>query len=156
MTEESKNKINKIIWILCGLLIIGIIAIPKLYSNYHSAPNYNATGRIIIFEDHKTKTHKLNKYQRNQFLKIAKNTIDFKDGPFEWNNYKVISFDVYKTQKKHQYALFLKVKPKMKIRDSQISNSMVVELHRRNLVDYYHISIKKYSSDFSKPLNLSK
>lgn len=146
--ELSKNSITKIIWILCGLLIIGIIGIPKLYQNYHSAPNYNATDRIVVLEDHKTNTHKLNQYQKNQFLKIAKKTIDTKDGPFDWNNYKVIYFDVYKTQKKHEYALILKLKPKMKIKDSQITNSMVVKLSKRNLIDYYNISIKKYSSGF--------
>lgn len=147
--EKSKSRITRIIWIICGLIIIGIIGIPKLYQNYHSAPNYNATGRIIIFEDHKTNTHKLNKYQKNQFLKIAKKTIDTKDGPFEWNNYQVVYLDVYKTQKKHEYALILKVKPKIKIKNAEISNSMIVKLHQRNLIDYYKISIKRYASEFS-------
>lgn len=147
--EKSKKRITRIIWIICGLIIIGIIGIPKLYQSYHSAPNYNATGRIIIFEDHKTNTHKLNKYQRNQFLKIAKKTIDSKDGPFDWNNYRVVYLDVYKTQKEHEYALILKVKPKIKIKNAEISNSMIVKLHQGNLIDYYKISIKKYASEFS-------
>jgi hypothetical protein len=147
--EKSKDRITRIILIICGLIIIGIIGIPKLYQNYHSAPNYNATGRIIIFEDHKTKTHKLNKYQKNQFLKIAKKAIDAKDGPFDWNNYRVVYLDVYKTQKKHEYALILKVKPRIKIKNSEIKNSMVVKLNRRNLIDYYKTSIRRYSSEFS-------
>ncbi|WP_119326186.1 hypothetical protein [Companilactobacillus musae] len=151
--EKSKNLITKIIWIICGLIILGIFGIPKIYQNYHSAPYYNASGQMIIIENKKTNTHKLNKYQKRQFTKIAKSTIDKEDGPFKWNNYRVVSLDVYKTKKRAQYALVLKTKPKINLKNSQVTSSMIVELKHRNLIDYYDLSIKKYSSDFSNIFN---
>lgn len=151
--EQSKKLITRIIWILCILILIGIFGIPKMYQNYHSAPYYNTSGRTIVVESKKSNTHKLNKYQKQQFIKIAKSTIDEKDGPFKWNNYKVVSLDVYKTKQKAQYAIVLKTKPKLQVEDSLVTSSMIIKLHHRNLIDYYNLSIKKYSSDFSNIFN---
>lgn len=148
-SETAKNKINIIIWVICELLLIGAFGIPKLYRSYHSAPYYNSTGRTIILENNKEDTHKLNKYQKLQFTKIAKETIDQKDGPFNWKNYKIIYLDIYKLERQSEYALILKIKPKLKIKDSTITSSMIVKLNHSNLINYYDISVIKYSSDFS-------
>jgi hypothetical protein len=68
-SETSKKKVTKIIWILCILIILGMLGIPKLYQNYHSAPYYGS-NKAVVLEDEKT--HRLNKYQKRQFIKIAK------------------------------------------------------------------------------------
>ncbi|KRO00759.1 hypothetical protein [Companilactobacillus kimchiensis] len=153
-TEKSKKRITAIIWVLCGLILIGVFGIPKMYQNYHSAPYYNVSGRTVILENSQTNTHKLNKYQKGQFIKIAKKTIDSQDGPFKWNNYKVISLDIYKIAKKSEYALVLKVKPKIKVKNSTVTNSMIIKLHHRNLINYYDVSVQKYSSGFSNIFNI--
>lgn len=71
------NKVARIIWIICILIIMGVVGIPKLYQNYHSAPYYNSTNKTIILENEKI--HRLNKYQKRQFTKIAKKAINEKD-----------------------------------------------------------------------------
>jgi len=148
LKEESKSRITKIIWLLCGLIILGTFGIPRLYKNYHSAPYYKVTGQTIIIENKKSKVHKLNEYQKNQFLKIAKKTIDTKDGPFNWKNYTIESIDIYKTEKRFQYGLILKIKPNLNVKQSSISCSMIVKLDDQNLMNYYNFFIKSYSSNF--------
>lgn len=151
--QKTKNTITAIIWILCALLIIGAFGIPKLYQNYHSAPYYNVSDRIVILEEHKSQTHKLNEYQKRQFLKIARKTIDQKDGPFDWTNYQTVYLNIYKTNKPKQYALIYIIKPKIKGSKRVITSSMIVKLNHHNLIDYYDTTTQKYSSSFSAIFN---
>lgn len=141
--EKSKKKITKIIWIICGLLLIGLIGIPKLYQNYHSAPYYDTTGHTIILVD--KQTNKLNSYQKNQILKVAKKAVNTEDGSRNWKEYQIVSLAVSKTKKAAEYKLVLKAKLQHK---STVTAQMIVKLKQSNLLNYYNFSIKKYSSNF--------
>ncbi|WP_334331981.1 MULTISPECIES: hypothetical protein [unclassified Companilactobacillus] len=146
MSEAAKKKkMNIIIWILCALIALGAFGIPRIYHNYHSAPNYYSVGQKIPLEN--SKTHKLNDFQKHQFIKIAKNTIDKKDGPYNWHNYKTISIAVYKMNDPHEYGLIYKMKSKSS--NEVLTNSMIVKLKSSDLLQYHKISIKRYVSEMS-------
>lgn len=146
MSEETKKKkMNIIIWILCALIALGAFGIPKIYHNYHSAPNYYSVGQKIPLEN--SKTHKLNDFQKHQFIKMAKNTIDKKDGPYNWHNYKTVSIDVYKMNGSHEYGLIYKIKSKSN--NEVLTNSMIVKLKSSDLLQYHKVVIKRYSSEMS-------
>ena len=148
MSEERvKKHTTRAIWITCILILLGIFAIPQMYRNYHSAPYCNSSGSQITLEN--KDTHKLNKYQKKQFVKMARLAIDKEDGPFDWNNYQSVSINVYKMKKPSEYGLIYKVKPTIRSGQHTITNSIIVKLADRNLKTYHKFSIKGYSSDFS-------
>lgn len=141
INETSKKKVTKIIWILCILIILGMLGIPKLYQDYHSAPYYGS-NKVVVLEDEKT--HRLNKYQKRQFIKIAKKTINQEDEPFNWQNCRVSLRNVYKLNNKHEYKLIVEVQSSLKVR---IVNSMTVKLNNRDLINPYDFSVEKYTSN---------
>ena len=150
--DKPKKRIKRIIWILIALIVLGALGLPKMYQDYHSAPYYNTAGKTVILEKDHAETHRLNKYQKNQFTKIAKKTIDKKDGPFNWKDYEVISIDVSKVNKPSEYKLVLTVKPNSDVHNAKITTSMIVKLHHKNLMNYYDTSIVQYNSGFSNQL----
>lgn len=135
----KNNKVTKIIWIICILIILGIIGMPKLYQGYHSAPYYELSTKKIVLEG--KNVHKLNPYQKKQFTKIAKRTIDQRNKPLNWQKYRINLLNVYKLNKKQEYKIVLVIES-----TSQIRNTMIIKLHNRNLIDPYDFSIKSYSS----------
>ena len=149
--ENIKKHTTHIIWIICIVIVLGIFAVPQIYRNYHSAPYCNNSGSQITLED--SQTHKLNSYQKAQFIKLAKTAIDQKDGPFDWQNYQTVSLKVYKMKQRSEYGLIYKVKPTIRSKQHTITNSIIVKLSNRNLKSYKKFSIKGYSSDFSNFLN---
>jgi len=153
MTKEEKtNKhATRVIWIACILILLGAFGIPQLYRNYYSAPYCNSSGTQITLES--ANTHKLNKYQKKQFIKMARTAVDQKDGPFVWKNYQNVSINVYKMKKPAEYGLIYKVKPLIRTNRDVITNSIIVKLEHRDLKRYHQFSIKGYSSDFSNALN---
>lgn len=152
MSEEKvKKHTTRAIWIVCILILLGIFAIPQIYRNYHAAPYCNSSGMQITLEN--KDTHKLNDYQKKQFVKMARLAIDKKDGPFNWNNYQNVSIHVYKMKKQSEYGLIYKVKPTIRSKQHTITNSIIVKLANRNLKTYHKFSIKGYSSDFSNFMN---
>lgn len=147
---KMKKHTTRAIWITCVLILLLAFGIPQMYRNYHSAPYCNSSGTQITLES--AETHKLNKYQKKQFLKMVRMAIDQKDGPFEWSNYKNVSLDVYKMKKRSQYGLIYKVKPKIHPKRT-ITNSVIVQLKNRDLKSYRKFEIKGYSSGFSNFFN---
>jgi len=135
------------IWFICLLLILAIFAVPKIYHNYYSAPYYTFSNQQITLEN--SDTHKLNKYQKQQFIKIAKNVIDKEDGPFDWDNYQFVSIDVYKMKKPFEYGLIYKIKPIIRTKKSTVTNSIIIKMAHRDFKHHNNITIKGYSSDFS-------
>lgn len=152
MTEEKvKKHTTRAIWIACILILLGAFGIPQLYRNYHSAPYCYSSGSKITLES--ADTHKLNDYQKKQFIKMARTAIDKKDGPFDWDNYQNVSIHVYKMTKPSEYGLIYKIKPTIRSKEATITNSIIVKLDDRDLKSYHKFSIKGYSSDFSNFLN---
>lgn len=152
MSEEKvKKHTTRAIWLACILILLAAFAIPQMYRNYHSAPYCYSSGTKITLEN--SDTHKLNKYQKAQFTKMAKTAIDQKDGPFDWKNYQSVSLSVYKMKKPSEYGLIYKVKPTIRSKRDVITNSIIVKLADRDLKTYHKFSIKGYSSDFSNFLN---
>lgn len=139
------NKVARIIWIICILIIMGVVGIPKLYQNYHSAPYYNSTNETIILENEKI--HRLNKYQKRQFTKIAKKAINEKDEPFNWQNCRINLRSVYKLSNKHEYKIIVEIQSKF---DVKIISSMIIKLNNCDLINPYDFSVKEYSSGFSR------
>lgn len=139
------NKVARIIWIICILIIMGGVGIPKLYQNYHSAPYYNSTNETIILENEKI--HRLNKYQKRQFTKIAKKAINEKDEPFNWQNCRINLRNVYKLSNKHEYKIIVEIQSKF---DVKIISSMIIKLNNCDLINPYDFSVKEYSSGFSR------
>lgn len=139
------NKVARIIWIICILIIMGVVGIPKLYQNYHSAPYYNSTNETIILENEKI--HRLNKYQKRQFTKIAKKAINEKDEPFNWQNCRINLRNVYKLSNKHEYKIIVEIQSKF---DVKIISSMIIKLNNCDLINPYDFSVKEYSSGFSR------
>jgi len=144
--KQSKKRMTKVIWTLCALIILAVFGIPKLYSNYHAAPYYHISGQQITLES--KNTHKLNKYQKQQFTKIAKNAVDKQSGPFVWENYRTVSLKVYKMKKPSEYGLIYQISPRMANQNRTITSSVIVKLSHRDLKRYEDVSIKGYSSDF--------
>jgi len=148
MTEDKlKKHTTRAIWIVCILILLGALGIPQLYRNYHSAPYCNSSGSQITIENQQT--HKLNKYQKTQFIKLARTAIDQEDGPFDWHNYQNVSIYVYKMKQPSEYGLIYKVKPDIRSKKHIITNSIIVKLADRNLKTYRKFKIKEYSSEFS-------
>jgi len=145
--KKTKKHFTRFIWFICLLLIIAIFLVPKIYHNYYSAPYYNFSGQQITLEN--ADTHKLNKYQKKQFIKIAKKTIDEKDGPFDWDNYQNISISIYKMKKPHEYGLIYKIKPEIMTSKSTITNSIIIKLNHKDFRKNNNVSVKGYSSGFS-------
>ncbi|GEO56968.1 hypothetical protein [Companilactobacillus bobalius] len=135
------NKVARIIWIICILIIMGVVGIPKLYQNYHSAPYYNSTNKTIILENEKI--HRLNKYQKRQFTKIAKKAINEKDEPFNWQNCRINLRNVCKLSNKHEYKIIVEIRSTLNVK---IVNSMIIKLNNRDLINPYDFSVKEYSS----------
>ncbi|CAJ2233090.1 hypothetical protein [Companilactobacillus paralimentarius] len=132
------NKVTKIIWIICILIILGIIGIPMLYQNYHSAPYYDVTNeKTIILESEKV--HRLNKYQKRQFTKIAKKAINQKGEPSNCQNCRINLRNVYKLGNKHEYKIIVEIKSNP---NDEVVNSMVIRLNNRDLINPYDFSIK--------------
>ncbi|APU72143.1 hypothetical protein [Companilactobacillus crustorum] len=152
MTEEKvKKHTTRAIWIACILILLGVFGIPQLYRNYHSAPYCYSSGNQITLES--KDTHKLNDYQKKQFIKMARVAIDKKDGPFNWKNYQNVSINVYKMKKPSEYGLIYKIKPTIRSKKATITNSIIVKLDDRDVKSYHKFSIKGYASDFSSFLN---
>ncbi|CAJ1179983.1 hypothetical protein LCR01_18020 [Companilactobacillus crustorum] len=152
MSEDKlKKHTTRAIWIACILILLLAFGIPQVYRNYHSAPYCYSSGSQITLEN--DDTHKLNKYQKQQFTKIAKMAVDQKDGPFNWKNYRKVSLDVYKMKKPSEYGLIYKIKPVIRSRQHTITTSIIVKLNNRNLKSYHKFTIKGYSSDFSNFLD---
>ena len=151
--SESKVKkhTTRAIWIACILILMLAFGIPQMYRNYHSAPYCYSSGSQITVEN--ANTHKLNDYQKKQFIKIARSAIDQKDGPFDWDNYQNVSIDVYKMKPRSEYGLIYKVKPIIRTKKDTITNSIIVKLADRDLKEYHDFSIKGYSSQFSNFFN---
>lgn len=148
-TKLQKFK-NKSILITCIIVLVLAFLIPQIYRNNHSAPYCYSSGTKITLED-KT-THKLNDYQKKQFIKISRLAIDKKDGPFDWKNYQNVSISVYKMKKPSVYGIIYKIKPVIH-KDNIVTSSIIVRLSDRDLKSYHKFSIKGYSSDFSDFLN---
>lgn len=152
MSEETiKKHTTRAIWLACILILLAAFGIPQMYRNYHAAPYCYSSGSQITLES--SDTHKLNKYQKAQFIKMARTAIDEKDGPFNWKNYQNVSISVYKMKKPSEYGLIYKVKPTIRSKKDVITNSIIVKLADRDLKTYHKFSIKGYSSDFSNFLN---
>jgi len=152
MTEEKvKKHTTRAIWIACILILLGVFAVPQIYRNYHSAPYCNSSGSQITLEN--SDTHKLNKFQKQQFTKMARHAIDQKDGPFDWQNYQDVSLKVYKMKKPSQYGLIYKIRPKIRTEHDVITNSIILKLSNRDLRNYHKVAIEGYSSDFSNFLH---
>lgn len=149
--EKTKKHSTRVIWIACILILMGAFGIPQMYRNYHSAPYCNSSGTQITLES--ANTHKLNKYQKKQFIKMARTAIDQKDGPFVWKNYQNVSIKIYKMKKPSEYGLIYKVRPLIRTKEDIITNSLILQLDSRDLRNYHKFSIKGYSSDFSNGLN---
>lgn len=139
------NKVNKIIWVICILILLGVMGIPKLYQNYHSAPYYNSTDGTVILENEKI--HLLNKYQKRQFTKIAKKAINQKDEPFNWQNCRINLRSVYKLSNKHEYKIIVEIQSSL---NAKIIRSMIIKLNNRDLINPYDFSIREYSAEFSR------
>lgn len=151
MSETKvKKHMTRAIWIACIVILALAFGIPQMYRNYHSAPYCYSSGSQITLEN--TDTHKLNDYQKKQFIKMARTAIDQKDGPFDWDNYNNVSLDVYKMKKRSEYGLIYKVRPKLHSKRT-ITNSLILKLADRDLKTYHKFSIKGYSSGFSNFLN---
>lgn len=146
----KKKKILRLISAIFLILLIIIYIIPQMYRNYHSAPYCYSSGTQITLED--TNTHKLNKFQKQQFTKMAKKIIDSEDGPFDWNNYKKVSLSVYKMKKRSEYGLIYRIRPN--IHERVITNSIIVKLKDRSLKDTPKVTVIDYSSDFSNILSV--
>ncbi|KRO00315.1 hypothetical protein [Companilactobacillus kimchiensis] len=149
--DKVKKHTTRAIWITCILILMMAFGIPQIYRNYHSAPYCYSSGSQITLES--SKTHKLNKYQKQQFIKMARTAVDQKDGPFVWKNYQDVSISVYKMKKPSEYGLIYKIRPQIRTKDDIITNSIIVKLADRDLKSYHKFSIKGYSSDFSNFLN---
>ncbi|HCD07162.1 MAG TPA: hypothetical protein DEQ50_02655 [Lactobacillus sp.] len=152
MSEDKlKKHTTRAIWIACILILLLAFGIPQIYRNYHSAPYCYSSGSQITLEN--KNTHKLNKYQKQQFTKIAKLALDKEDGPFDWKNYHKVSLDVYKMKKTSEYGLIYKVRPIIRSKQHVITSSIIIKLKDRDLKSYHKFTIKGYSSDFSNFLN---
>lgn len=138
---------DKVVLLICFILLLAAFIIPQVHRSYYSAPYFYFSDKQIVLESEKT--HRLNPYQKKQFIKIAKTAIDQKDGPFDWDNYQTISINVYKMKGLHEYALIYRIKPHIRSDNHIITNSIILDLKYRSLDKYKHFTIKKYSSDFS-------
>jgi len=129
-------------------LLLAAFIVPQVHRSYYSAPLFYFSGNQITLENNDT--HRLNKYQKKQFIKMAQSAVDKRDGPFDWGNYQTVSIDVYRMKGNHEYALIYRIKPHILSDKYIITNSMVLKLKYRDLKEYQKFTIKKYYSDFSK------
>lgn len=151
MTQKIKQFKNRAVWIIFILILLAAFSIPQLIKNSHCAPYYYNAGNQITLEN--KSTHKLNDYQKKQFICLARHAIDQRDGPFDWNNYQNVSISVYKMKTPSEYGLIYKIKPQIRSKKDTITNSVIIKLADRDLKGKRQFTIKDYSSGFSNFLN---
>lgn len=143
----DKNKKTAIIIISVFLvLLLGFLGGFKFWENYHSAPDYS-TGKMVELQGNGK--NKLNSYQKKKFIEIARDTIDEKDGPFEWTNFNNVGLNVMKDKEKGVYSIFYKVKPNVSSYRPTITTYVTVKLDSNELKYWELYKIKDYTSDFS-------